>query len=206
MKQRFCCRAAWGGTSGVGGGAAPADAEILDVVRAKAPSCGARRGDGEEVGAVDVLKVKRGARVGRGVGDFDVAHFEIANVAQEESRRRHLAKHAGLGIGVFFFGWLELGASGVAPPAVSTKMFESLTSSIAEPGIPLRMELMRMGALWQLRLLMRMRLSVPTLVVSLGPRRRAPRRMKSGPEMRSRMVVLVMVMSSSSAPSTVSSA
>ena len=73
-------------------------------------------------------------------------------------------------------------------------------------GMPLRIELMRIGALWQSRLLMRMRFRVPTLVVSLGPRRRAPRRMKIGPETRSRMVMLVMVMSSSSAPSTVSSA
>ncbi len=43
------------------------------------------RGDGEEVGAVDIVEVEGGTRIGRGVGDLDVAHLEVAHVAEEEA-------------------------------------------------------------------------------------------------------------------------
>src|SRR6185437_4226956 len=78
----------------------------------------------------------------------------------------------------------------------------SFTSSIGALGMPLRMEQIDRGALWHTRLSIRMRFTVPTLVLSFGPRSRAPRRRKIGPVPRSRMVVLVMATSSSSAPST----
>ena len=73
--------------------------------------------------------------------------------------------------------------------------------------MPLRIELTFIGALKQVEIADENALDTsPTLVLSLGPRSRAPRRMKIGPDTRSRMVVLVMVMSSSRAPSTDSSA
>src|ERR1700744_4825007 len=84
-------------------------------------------------------------------------------------------------------------------------MFESFTSSIEPPGMPVRME-PGMGALKHERLLISTRRIVPTFVLSFGPRRRAPRRIKIGPLYKSRMVVFVIVKSSSSAPSTLSNA
>ena len=72
--------------------------------------------------------------------------------------------------------------------------------------MPLRIEQSLEFALELTRLLMRMRCMVPTFVLSFGPRRRAPRRMKIGEVKISRMVMLEMVMSSHSAPSSLSSA
>jgi len=64
-----------GGEGGVGGGSGPADAEVFDIVESEGSGGGARSGDGEEVGAIDVGEGERWAGVGGGVGDFDVAHF-----------------------------------------------------------------------------------------------------------------------------------
>ena len=52
--------------------------------RAKAPSAVRGAVMEKKSARFDVLEVERGAGVGCGVGNFDVAHFEIAHVAQEK--------------------------------------------------------------------------------------------------------------------------
>src|SRR6266567_1445928 len=79
-------------------------------------------------------------------------------------------------------------------------------SWISWPGIPLMMQPNREELLEHMTLLMFTRCRVPGRVVSAGPRKRAPRRRKIGADTISRMVMLVIATSSSSAPSTVSSA
>src|SRR5579863_1052604 len=91
-----------GGEGDVSGGAAPANAEIADGMESEGALCCARRGDREEVGAFDVLKIKGGAGVESGVGNFDVGHFEIANVAEEEAGGGRRSESAGVRIVIFF--------------------------------------------------------------------------------------------------------
>ncbi len=86
---------------------------------------GMRCSDGEEVGTLDGLKVERGASVGRRVGNFDVAHFEITHVAEEEAGGRRLAEHAWLGIAILFFGKLDLrGVGGGAAGSLNINIGE----------------------------------------------------------------------------------
>ena len=65
------------------------------------------RGDGEEVGAVHVFETEGGARVGVAGGDFDVGHFEILEVANEEAVAGSGAEPEQFGVGVFHLGDLE---------------------------------------------------------------------------------------------------
>ena len=101
-----------GGESGVRGCTGPADAEVFDVVESEGCSCAARCGDGEEVGAVDIGEREGWAGVGGGVGDFDVAHFEVAHVAEEEAAGGGGAKSFGIGVVVFLLGGRGVGIFG----------------------------------------------------------------------------------------------
>ena len=91
------------------------------------------------------------------------------------------------------------------PPRCSIRMSLSRKSSIGFPGTPETTELIDDAVFEQTTLRIATRRMVPTPVPS-GPRIRAPKRKKNGGLNRSRMVMFVMLTSSSSAPSTDSSA
>src|SRR5580692_7862052 len=77
--------------------AAPADAQVFHAVQREGAVGCTRRGDGKEVGAIDVGKVEGRPRVRRRVGNLHVAHLEIADVAQEETRHGRRPKPSGIG-------------------------------------------------------------------------------------------------------------
>src|SRR5450432_1709666 len=60
--------------------------------------------DAEEVCAIDVVEPEGGPLVRRFGGDFDVRHFNVADVAQEKAARRQLAIVAWLGVAVRLLG------------------------------------------------------------------------------------------------------
>ena len=92
----FCC-------------AADQDAEIGDLVQRESGWRGGC-GDGDEVGAIDAIEKETGALVGRSGLDFDVAHLEVGDVAQEEALGgRSGAEHAWVGIFVGIFGHDDFG-------------------------------------------------------------------------------------------------
>ncbi len=64
--------------------AAHQDAQIGDLVQCEGGWRGGC-GDGDEVDSVDVFQVKAGALVGCCGLNLDVTHFEVGEVAQEET-------------------------------------------------------------------------------------------------------------------------
>ena len=74
--------------------------------------------EAEEVEAFDRMGPDGGTLIGLVGGDFNITELEIAGVAQEETESRQGAKHVGLGIRCWSFGWIDSGPCGGAAAEV----------------------------------------------------------------------------------------
>src|SRR5579863_2319406 len=69
-----------GADVGIGGGTAPADAQILHLVQRKCAFSSARGSDRKEIRAFYVVQIEGGTNIGDGIGNFHVAHLKVAHV------------------------------------------------------------------------------------------------------------------------------
>lgn len=98
---------------GVGRSSADEDAHVGRVVDREGGRR-ARRSYGDEVRAMDVVEVERGARVGYGGADLDMAQFKVLDMAQIEAVGGCGAKHSRLGILGFVLGRMDVDQVGRA--------------------------------------------------------------------------------------------
>src|SRR5271170_3025015 len=82
----------------VGSGTAPADAQVFHAVQGESAPLTSGRCDGEEIRALHIGEVEGGAHIGSHARYLDMAHFHIAHMPQEKTKRRCHSEHPRLRI------------------------------------------------------------------------------------------------------------
>src|SRR5205807_4284732 len=94
----------------------------------------------EVIRTIDVAEPESGPEVGFLSCDFNIGELDVLRVAKEEPGSRQWPEHGWLGIGIFFFRWLQAGHLPCATAALVKIDVADLQVFDEVAGTPLMME------------------------------------------------------------------